>query len=99
VPLEVAWPQASAAERAELREAFRPIVEGWLADEATPAPTPSTAVTESPTAAAQRASAGLMASHNMYTNMSNVLLENHVGNMNAILNMGNNNYHYVYSKP
>jgi hypothetical protein len=32
----------------------------------------------------------------MYVNMSNVLLENHVGNMNAILNMGNNDYHYVY---
>jgi hypothetical protein len=67
------------------------------------APTPAavaTTSTESPTAAYQRASAGLAASHNMYVNMSNVLLQNHVGNMNAILNMGNNNYRYEYvSKP
>lgn len=140
-----AWPQASANERATVRDAFRPIAQGWLADTscdgfisladgglvektqanvarylscdaqsdsiessidepapvaATPAPAAPTSAstpTESPTAAYQRASAGLQASHNMYVNMSNVLLENHVGNMNAILNMGNNDYHYVYT--
>lgn len=55
---------------------------------------------ESPTAAYQRASAGLQASHTMYVNMSNALLENHVGNMNAILNMGpTTDYHYVVSHP
>jgi hypothetical protein len=36
----------------------------------------------------------------MYVSMSNTLLQNHVGNMNAILNMGNSNYRYEYvSKP
>jgi hypothetical protein len=152
--LREAWPQASASERATLREAFRPIAEGWLAGmscdsfvsladagyvektqanvqrytkcdvafddadldleddvvertlsvgAAAPGPVAAAApaaaasvASESPTAAYQRASAGLAASHNMYTHMSNVLLENHVGNMNAILNMGNNDYHYVY---
>jgi hypothetical protein len=150
-----AWPQASASDRAGIRDAFRPIAEGWLADmscagftsladagfvekttanvnrylqcddadedldyspapvavstpvKPTPAPVAASTLSSSsaastsmsPTAAAARASAGLQASHNMYTNMSNVLLQNHVGNMNAILNMGNNNYHYVYSKP
>jgi hypothetical protein len=133
-----AWPHAWASDRAGIRDAFRPVAEGWLADmscdgftgladagfvektsanvnrylscddevDSDPAPvvasnpTPTTASTSmAPTAAGQRASAGLLASHNMYTNMSNVLLQNHVGNMNAILNMGNNNYHYVYSKP
>jgi hypothetical protein len=64
---------------------------------ATPVRAAQSTPVESPTAAYQRASAGLQASHNMYVNMSNVLLENHVGNMNAILNMGNNNYHYVYT--
>jgi hypothetical protein len=146
------WPRASASDRAELREAFRPIAEGWLADmscdgftsladagfvdktdanvsrylncdddldssdtpvvapaKPTPAPVAATSSSSSastaasssmsPTAAAQRASAGLMASHNMYTSMSNVLLQNHVGNMNAILNMGDSNYHYVYTQP
>jgi hypothetical protein len=58
---------------------------------------PDSSPSVSPTAAGQRASEGLLASHNMYTSMSNVLLENHVGNMNAILNMGDSNYHYVYS--
>ena len=62
----------------------------------TPVPVAASVPPTSPTAAYQRASAGLAASHNMYVNMSNVLLENHVGNMNAILNMGNNDYHYVY---
>ncbi len=53
----------------------------------------------SPTEAYRRASAGLQASHNMYTQMSNVLLENHVSNMNAILTMGDSNYRYVITKP
>jgi hypothetical protein len=136
-----AWPQASASEQASVRDAFRPIAQGWLADmscagfigladgglvektqanvarylscddesesmvapvdepapvAAAPVRAASSTPTESPTAAYQRASAGLQASHNMYVNMSNVLLQNHVGNMNAILNMGNNNYRYVY---
>jgi hypothetical protein len=105
--LYVAWPYASASERAEVREAFRPLAETLLsqidsADEpVVESPVPArTAVTESPTAAYQRASAGLAASHNNYVHMSNVLLQNHVGNMNAILNMGNNNYRYEYkSRP
>jgi hypothetical protein len=133
--LYVAWPQATASQRAEMRDAFRPMADGMLAQMgcdgfvsladaglvepnsaniarykrcnagetvAAPAPTPvpTTTSTESPTAAYQRASAGLAASHNMYVNMSNVLLQNHVGNMNAILNMGNSNYRYEYvSKP
>jgi hypothetical protein len=73
-----------------------------VAAPAAPTPAPvaaapsSGAIPTSPTAAYQRASQGLLASHNMYVNMSNVLLENHVGNMNAILNMGNNDYRYVY---
>jgi hypothetical protein len=59
-------------------------------------PTSSGIAPTSPTVDYQRASQGLQASHNMYVNMSNVLLENHVGNMNAILNMGNSDYRYVY---
>jgi hypothetical protein len=153
--LVAAWPQAGADDRAEIRDAFRPLAEGWLADlscdgfisladagfvektsanvkrylscedagldsttdsvaapapsgpvapQAKPTPAPVTASAASssgmtPPAAAQRASAGLQASHTRYTNMSNVLLQNHVGNKNAILHMGNNTSHYVYSKP
>jgi hypothetical protein len=62
----------------------------------TPAPVGASTSPKSPTAAYQRASQGLLDSHNMYVNMSNALLENHVGNMNAILNMGNNDYRYVF---
>jgi len=70
---------------------------------ATPTPTAKpaqSAIPVSPTERARQASAGLQASHNMYVNMSNVLLENHVGNMNAIVNMGPSmDYHYVVTKP
>jgi hypothetical protein len=109
--LYVVWPLATPSERAQVREAFRPLGEALLsqmdvADEpVVEAPAPATVapkqqVTESPTAAYYRASAGLQASHNNYVHMSNVLLQNHVGNMNAILNMGNNNYRYEYkSRP
>jgi len=121
--LREAWPQASSSERASVREAFRPIAEGWLegmscdsfvsladagyvektqanvqrytkcdvafddsdsdlsdldavterpSSVGTPVPAPvasspavASAPPESPTAAYQRASAGLAASHNL----------------------------------
>jgi hypothetical protein len=130
--LLTAWPEAADADRAEVRDAFRPLAQGWLsqmecasfvsmaesdlveptdeniarykgcnpADEPIVEAPARTAVTESPTAAYNRASAGLQASHNNYVHMSNVLLQNHVGNMNSILNMGSSNYRYEYkSKP
>jgi hypothetical protein len=99
--LLVAWPQLAEEQRAGFRKQFRSYLQAIAPDFLKPVPQQiaappkkqTTARRGSPEAYAQ-AMAQLQRQHESYVFMSNMMLTNHVANMNMISNIGGGGYHY-----
>jgi hypothetical protein len=98
--LLVAWPQLPEDQRAGFRKQFRGYLQAIAPDflktvpQQASAPTQAAARQGGNPAAYAQAMARLQRQHDSYVFMSNMMLMNHVANMNMLSNIGGGGYHY-----